>query len=144
MFKLVFREKLHANGFHTVKYVRLDVTDLTTIQAAKETIDLAEGKLDVLVNNAGTFLLLSAFFIVSSKLIRIVSYWQTGGRPECDFCLSWNHPRHNGNQFFRSRPNYHRFSSSFAQIDKCCHTECRHNEQHNPSTPERRPSLCGV
>lgn len=44
--------KLHADGFHTVKYVRLDVTDLTTIQAAKETIDLAEGKLDVLVNNA--------------------------------------------------------------------------------------------
>ena len=30
----------------------LDVMDITSIQAAKETIDLAEGKLDVLVNNA--------------------------------------------------------------------------------------------
>jgi NADP-dependent 3-hydroxy acid dehydrogenase YdfG len=51
---LMFRAKLRADGFHTVKYIRLDVTDVTTIQAAKETIDLAEGKLDVLVNNAGT------------------------------------------------------------------------------------------
>lgn len=47
------RAKLHADGFNTVKFVRLDVTDLGTIQAAKETIDQAEGKLDVLVNNAG-------------------------------------------------------------------------------------------
>ena len=38
-----------------MKFVRIDVTDLATIQAAKETIDQAEGKLDVLVNNAGTF-----------------------------------------------------------------------------------------
>jgi hypothetical protein len=111
---LMVRAILHANGFHTVKYVRLDVTDLTTIQAAKETIDLAEGKLDVLVNNAGTFFRLSTLFIISSKLIRIISYWQTGGQPECDFCISCNHPRRNGNQFFRSRPNYHLFSPSFA------------------------------
>jgi NAD(P)-dependent dehydrogenase (short-subunit alcohol dehydrogenase family) len=33
--------------------VCLDVTDATTIHAAKETIENAEGKLDVLVNNAG-------------------------------------------------------------------------------------------
>ena len=66
---LMVRAKLHADGFHTVKYVRLDVTDLTTIQAAKETIDLAEGKLDVLVNNAGRFFRLSIFFIVCRKLI---------------------------------------------------------------------------
>ena len=56
---LVLRSTRHAtspnNLFNTVKYVCLDVMDLTTIQAAKETIDLAEGKLDVLVNNAGTF-----------------------------------------------------------------------------------------
>jgi len=45
--------KLHAEGFKTVKFVRIDVTDLETIQAAKETIDQAEGRLDVLVNNAG-------------------------------------------------------------------------------------------
>ena len=31
-----------------------DVTDIASIQAAKETIEKAEGKLDVLVNNAGT------------------------------------------------------------------------------------------
>ena len=48
------RAKLHADGLDTVKYVRLDVTDITTIQNAKETINRAEGKLDVLVNNAGT------------------------------------------------------------------------------------------
>jgi len=45
--------KLHADGFNNVKFVRIDVTDLATIKAAKETIDQAEGKLDVLVNNAG-------------------------------------------------------------------------------------------
>ena len=49
------REKLHADGLKTVKLVRIDVTDIATIQAAKETIDREEGKLDVLVNNAGTY-----------------------------------------------------------------------------------------
>lgn len=47
------REKLHAEGFKSVKFVLLDVTSFPTIQAAKETIEKAEGKLDVLVNNAG-------------------------------------------------------------------------------------------
>jgi len=36
-----------------VKSVRLDVTDLTTITAAKGIIEKEDGKLDVLVNNAG-------------------------------------------------------------------------------------------
>ena len=49
------RGKLHAEGLTTVKYVRIDVTNLATIQSAKETIDKEEGKLDVLVNNAGTY-----------------------------------------------------------------------------------------
>ena len=49
------RANLRKHGFDTVRYVRLDVTDITTIQAAKEKIEQAEGKLDVLVNNAGTF-----------------------------------------------------------------------------------------
>ena len=49
----VYRDQLHAEGLATVKFVRLDVTDAVTIQAAKETIENAEGKLDVLVNNAG-------------------------------------------------------------------------------------------
>jgi len=47
------QEKLNAEGFKTVKFVKLDVTQLPTIQAAKDTIEKAEGKLDVLVNNAG-------------------------------------------------------------------------------------------
>ncbi|EKM79498.1 hypothetical protein AGABI1DRAFT_128650 [Agaricus bisporus var. burnettii JB137-S8] len=36
-----------------VKTVKLDVTDLSTIVAAKELIEKEDGKLDVLVNNAG-------------------------------------------------------------------------------------------
>lgn len=46
-------EKLHAEGFKTVKFVLLDVTSLSTVQAAKDAIEKAEGRLDVLVNNAG-------------------------------------------------------------------------------------------
>ncbi|KAF8817074.1 oxidoreductase [Phlegmacium glaucopus] len=46
------QSKLHADGLNTVKYVNIDVTKPATIEAAKETIDQAEGKLDVLVNNA--------------------------------------------------------------------------------------------
>jgi len=46
-------EKLHSEGFKTVKFVQIDVTKLPTIQTARDTIEKAEGKLDVLVNNAG-------------------------------------------------------------------------------------------
>ncbi|KDR82468.1 hypothetical protein GALMADRAFT_206338 [Galerina marginata CBS 339.88] len=46
------QKKLLADGLKTVKFVLLDVTDPATIQAAKETIEKGEGKLDVLVNNA--------------------------------------------------------------------------------------------
>jgi len=46
--------KLHADGLTSVKFVCLDVTDAASIQAAKETVEKGEGKLDVLVNNAGT------------------------------------------------------------------------------------------
>jgi len=46
--------QLHADGLTSVKFVCLDVTDAASIQAAKETIEKAEEKLDVLVNNAGT------------------------------------------------------------------------------------------
>ena len=58
-FYLSYREQLHAEGLTTVKFVRLDVTDALTIHAAKDTIEKAEGKLDVLVNNAGMFVSLS-------------------------------------------------------------------------------------
>ncbi|KAF5388886.1 hypothetical protein D9757_005034 [Collybiopsis confluens] len=40
-----------------VKFVQLDVTDLKSVQAAKESIERDEGKLDVLVNNAGISLM---------------------------------------------------------------------------------------
>ncbi|PPQ74463.1 hypothetical protein CVT26_001100 [Gymnopilus dilepis] len=45
--------KLHDQGLKNVKFVKLDVTDLATAQAAKETIEKAEGRLDALLNNAG-------------------------------------------------------------------------------------------
>ena len=51
--EFIYRDRLHADGLTTVKLVRLDVTDVATIDAAKETIEKAEEKLDVLVNNAG-------------------------------------------------------------------------------------------
>ncbi|PPQ85171.1 hypothetical protein CVT25_004178 [Psilocybe cyanescens] len=43
---------LNSNGLTNVKFVLLDVNDLATIESARETIEKAEGKLDVLVNNA--------------------------------------------------------------------------------------------
>lgn len=47
------QDKLYAEGLDGVKFIELDVTNLTTIVAAKEVIQKAEGRLDVLVNNAG-------------------------------------------------------------------------------------------
>jgi len=44
------QEKLKKDGLD-VKLVQLDVTDLNSIKAAKDFIEKAEGKLDVLVNN---------------------------------------------------------------------------------------------
>ncbi|PPQ99277.1 hypothetical protein CVT24_009277 [Panaeolus cyanescens] len=40
-------------GLTNVKFVLIDLNDIATIEAAKETIEKEEGKLDVLVNNAG-------------------------------------------------------------------------------------------
>ncbi|PPQ67720.1 hypothetical protein CVT25_009326 [Psilocybe cyanescens] len=47
------QERLNAEGLKTVKFIQLDVTQIATVEAAKETIEKAEGKLDVLINNAG-------------------------------------------------------------------------------------------
>ncbi|KAH9480263.1 Short-chain dehydrogenase/reductase ATR10 [Psilocybe cubensis] len=47
------QEKLNAEGLKTVKSVQLDVTQIDTVEAAKKIIEKDEGKLDVLVNNAG-------------------------------------------------------------------------------------------
>jgi len=46
-------EKLHADGLKAVKFALIDVTKVSTIEATKAAIENAEGKLDVLVNNAG-------------------------------------------------------------------------------------------
>ncbi len=48
------RAKLKDEYNLDVKLVQLDVTDAASIQAAKDTIEKAEGRLDTLVNNAGT------------------------------------------------------------------------------------------
>lgn len=44
---------LNKNGFQNVKAVVLDVTDPETILSAKRIIEKEQGKLDVLINNAG-------------------------------------------------------------------------------------------
>ncbi|KAF8993510.1 hypothetical protein BDQ17DRAFT_1312267 [Cyathus striatus] len=44
--------KLKAEGLN-VKFVKLDVTDIASVTAAKDVIEKAEGHLDALVNNAG-------------------------------------------------------------------------------------------
>ena len=49
---LLHRDDLGAEGVN-VKVVQLDVTDSVSISAAKEVIEKQEGRLDVLVNNAG-------------------------------------------------------------------------------------------
>lgn len=47
------QEKLKKEHGLDVKFVQLDVTDIKSIQAAKDTIENTEGRLDVLVNNGG-------------------------------------------------------------------------------------------
>ncbi|KAH9486081.1 (+)-neomenthol dehydrogenase [Psilocybe cubensis] len=47
------KDELISEGLTTVKDVQLDVTQVASIQAAKDKIEQAEGRLDVLVNNAG-------------------------------------------------------------------------------------------
>jgi NAD(P)-dependent dehydrogenase (short-subunit alcohol dehydrogenase family) len=46
-------EELEENGFHNIRPVKIDVTDDETILAAKYIIEDEQGKLDVLINNAG-------------------------------------------------------------------------------------------
>jgi NAD(P)-dependent dehydrogenase (short-subunit alcohol dehydrogenase family) len=46
--------KLNSKGIQNVKAVELDVTNADTILAAKAIIEKEQGKLDVLINNAGT------------------------------------------------------------------------------------------
>ena len=46
-------KELNENGFENIKAIQIDVTNLHTIVAAKNTIESAQGKLDILINNAG-------------------------------------------------------------------------------------------
>ncbi|ESK84950.1 short-chain dehydrogenase reductase sdr [Moniliophthora roreri MCA 2997] len=46
-------EKLHDEGLSNVKFVQLDVTNKECIASAQETVEKAEGRLGVLVHNAG-------------------------------------------------------------------------------------------
>ncbi|KAL0573537.1 hypothetical protein V5O48_008423 [Marasmius crinis-equi] len=48
------QEKLKKEHNLDVKFVQLDVEDLKSIEAARDVIEKSEGRLDVLVNNAGT------------------------------------------------------------------------------------------
>ena len=50
--KAVVKE-LTENGFENIRAVEIDVTKPATILAAKNTIEIEEGKLDILINNAG-------------------------------------------------------------------------------------------
>lgn len=45
--------ELTANGFENIKAVQIDVTDLESIKKAKNSIENEQGKLDILINNAG-------------------------------------------------------------------------------------------
>lgn len=47
------QDALNAEGLKNVHFIQIDVTDPATIASAKESIESSDGKLDVLVNNAG-------------------------------------------------------------------------------------------
>jgi NAD(P)-dependent dehydrogenase (short-subunit alcohol dehydrogenase family) len=46
-------EKLKAMGFTNVECIQLDVTDMQSIQSARQALELKTKKLDLLINNAG-------------------------------------------------------------------------------------------
>lgn len=45
--------ELHNNGFNNIKAIEIDVTKLSTILEAKNIVETEQGKLDILINNAG-------------------------------------------------------------------------------------------
>ncbi|THV00587.1 NAD(P)-binding protein [Dendrothele bispora CBS 962.96] len=47
------QQKLKAENGLNAKFVQLDITDIKSVQAAKDIIEKEEGRLDVLVHNAG-------------------------------------------------------------------------------------------
>lgn len=46
-------KELNENGFQNIKAIEIDVTKQDTILAAKNLIEAEQGKLDILINNAG-------------------------------------------------------------------------------------------
>ncbi len=46
-------KELNENGFHNIKAIKIDVTNSDSILAAKNIIETEQGKLDILINNAG-------------------------------------------------------------------------------------------
>jgi NAD(P)-dependent dehydrogenase (short-subunit alcohol dehydrogenase family) len=50
--KAVLKE-LHENGFQNIRLIEIDVTDPASVLAARNTIENEQGKLDILINNAG-------------------------------------------------------------------------------------------
>jgi NAD(P)-dependent dehydrogenase (short-subunit alcohol dehydrogenase family) len=50
--KTVVKE-LNKNGFRNIKPIEIDVTNIDTIWSAKNSIENEQGKLDILINNAG-------------------------------------------------------------------------------------------
>jgi NAD(P)-dependent dehydrogenase (short-subunit alcohol dehydrogenase family) len=46
-------KELTENGFQNIKAIQIDVTNLDSILSAKKTIEKEQGKLDILINNAG-------------------------------------------------------------------------------------------
>ncbi len=46
-------KELNENGFQNIKAIKIDVTDSESILAAKNIIETEQGKLDILINNAG-------------------------------------------------------------------------------------------
>lgn len=50
--KVVVKD-LNENGFTNIKLIEIDVTNLDTILAAKNFIESEQGRLDILINNAG-------------------------------------------------------------------------------------------
>jgi NAD(P)-dependent dehydrogenase (short-subunit alcohol dehydrogenase family) len=46
-------KELNENGFQNIKAITIDVTDAESILAAKNIVEAEQGKLDILINNAG-------------------------------------------------------------------------------------------
>lgn len=46
-------EKLNELGFANVEFIEIDVTDISSIKSAKQTLETKTQKLDILINNAG-------------------------------------------------------------------------------------------